>query len=113
MNIPPVVDINRLAFTIDDLQRVIPASRSQIFADVAAGRLRAVKCGRRTWVLREDLLDFLARLPPREINTSVPEVAAPPSTQATRPAAAQTPSPTPRRDAAPSTADAKEEPRKR
>ncbi len=99
MSCRSVVNLDQFAFTIDDLTQITPSSRSQIFADIAAGRLKARKSGRKTWILREDLLDFLARLPPREIKASVAEVAPPPSTQETRPAAAKTPAPTLRRDA--------------
>jgi hypothetical protein len=57
---------DQFAFSIADVLQLIPTSRSQLLVDVASGALRATKAGRRTWILRQDLLDYLSRLPARE-----------------------------------------------
>ena len=49
-----------LAYRTDEL----PFSRSKAYSEIAAGRLRAVKLGRRTLILTDDLWRYLASLPP-------------------------------------------------
>jgi hypothetical protein len=53
-----------LAYSIDEL----PIGRTKAYAEIAAGRLRAVKSGQRTLILADDLRDYLASLP-----TATPE----------------------------------------
>jgi excisionase family DNA binding protein len=52
-----------LALTIQQATLVAAASRTTIYAAVRSGRLRAVKRGRRTLILREDLVRWLEELP--------------------------------------------------
>jgi hypothetical protein len=51
------------AFSIADLVEGSPLSRSTIYAEIKAGRLKARKIGRRTLVLGEDWRLFLTSLP--------------------------------------------------
>ena len=48
MSCRSVVNLDQFAFTIDDLTQITPSSRSRIFADIAAGRLKARKSGAET-----------------------------------------------------------------
>ena len=52
-----------LALTIQQATLAAAASRTTIYAAVKSGRLRAVKRGRRTLILRPDLLRWLEELP--------------------------------------------------
>ncbi len=61
-----IINLEPLAYSLEDVLIVIPTSHSQLNLWLASGELRAVKAGRRTWVLRADLIDFLSRLPARE-----------------------------------------------
>jgi hypothetical protein len=89
-------DMNKFAFSIGELVQLIPASRAQLFADIRCGRIRAVKWHRMTWVLRADLLDYLATLPACQVTAPT----APPA-----PASTVTPSTTPSCANAPQTPD--------
>jgi len=51
------------AASIAELVRDGPLSRSKIYSEIAAGRLRAVKAGRRTLVLHHDFERYLMNLP--------------------------------------------------
>jgi len=51
------------AYSISELVRIGPLSRSKIYVEIAQGRLRAVKAGRRTLILRSDYEQYLANLP--------------------------------------------------
>ncbi len=53
----------RLAYSVGDLSEAAQIGRTKAFAEIASGRLRARKIGRRTIVLAEDLADYLAALP--------------------------------------------------
>ena len=53
----------RLAFGIDEFCKIANLGRTTLYKDIAEGRLRAVKNGRRTVILREDAMAFLAALP--------------------------------------------------
>ena len=48
-----------LAFSIAELVRIGPLSRSALYTQIGLGRLRAVKAGRRT-ILRVDYEHYLA-----------------------------------------------------
>jgi hypothetical protein len=61
-----IINLEPLAYSLEDVLIVIPTSHSQLGIWLASGELRSVKAGRRTWVLRVDLIDFLSRLPARE-----------------------------------------------
>jgi excisionase family DNA binding protein len=53
----------KLALTVEEAARALGIGRTKLFAEIAAGRLRAVKFGRRTLVPVEDARAFLASLP--------------------------------------------------
>lgn len=54
---------SRLAYPINDLAEAIGIGRSKIYAEIAAGRLRAVKIGARTVVPADAVRAYLSRLP--------------------------------------------------
>lgn len=56
-----------LAYTVDDAVLASGFSRSRIYYEIAAGRLRAVKAGKRTLVFADSLLALLKALPPAQI----------------------------------------------
>ena len=50
-----------MALAIDDLNEAAQLTRTRAFQEIAAGRLRAKKAGRRTLVLVEDLQEYHAK----------------------------------------------------
>lgn len=58
----------RGAYSPEQFQRAFALSKSTFYELVKAGRLRAVKCGRRTLITRADADAFLASLP--ELSTT-------------------------------------------
>ncbi len=48
-----------MAYSIDDVTRVAKIGKTTIFAAIRDGHLRAVKIGRRTLILAEDLKSWL------------------------------------------------------
>jgi excisionase family DNA binding protein len=57
-------DSFKLGFSIKEAATASGLSRSLLYIAIAEGKLRARKCRGRTIILREDLQEFLARLPP-------------------------------------------------
>ncbi len=55
---------SKLAYSIADVMLAADAGRSSIYRAIAAGDLRAVKRGRRTLVLADDLRAWLQALRP-------------------------------------------------
>ena len=55
--------VEKLALTILDAAAAASSSRTAIYAAIACGELRAVKRGRRTLIIAEDLRRWLANLP--------------------------------------------------
>jgi hypothetical protein len=47
------------AYDIPSLMKIIPMSRSWIYSEISAGRLRVTKAGRRTIFLVGDVADWL------------------------------------------------------
>jgi excisionase family DNA binding protein len=59
------VDLNsRIAFDVEEATQVTPFGRSHIYNEIRRGRLRAVKSGGRTLILKSDLEQYMASLPP-------------------------------------------------
>jgi hypothetical protein len=56
-------DKSSQALSIADVCRESGLGRTLIFAEIRAGKLVARKCGRRTLILKEDLLKWLQTLP--------------------------------------------------
>ncbi len=53
----------RFAYSINEISDVAPIGRTAIYDAIKRGKLRAVKNGRRTLILDQDLRAFLASLP--------------------------------------------------
>ena len=57
-------DMEPLALTISEAAKFGGPKRDKAYKEIKAGRLRAVKRGRNTLILVEDLKKYLAALPP-------------------------------------------------
>lgn len=53
-----------LTYSIEEARKVTGVGRTVLYEEIKAGRLRAVKRGRRTLILTEDLQRWLKALPP-------------------------------------------------
>jgi hypothetical protein len=73
------IDFSKFAYSIGELANKGPIRRSNIYNQIASGRLRARKIGRRTIILDEDWQAFLASTP---VMTSAKGAAAASSTTA-------------------------------
>lgn len=58
---------NKLAFQPEAAAEATGTTRTAIFGAIKAGDLKARKCGRRTLILQDDLRNWLANLPTRDI----------------------------------------------
>jgi len=58
-------DIPRAALRVSEGCRALAISRSKLYLELTAGRLRAVKCGRRTLIPVPSIKAWLEGLPPR------------------------------------------------
>jgi excisionase family DNA binding protein len=58
--------IELMAYSPQNAAAATGLSRGKIFKDIREKKLRAVKSGSRTLILRADLEAYLADLPPRE-----------------------------------------------
>jgi excisionase family DNA binding protein len=61
-----------LAYSIAQACDVACAGRTILYDEIAKGRLRAVKRGRKTLILAEDLRDWLGALPAIEAKRAAP-----------------------------------------
>lgn len=64
----PSIDSNeypRAALRVNETCRALAISRSKLYLELAAGRLRAVKCGRRTLIPTAEIKAWLEGLPAR------------------------------------------------
>ncbi|MBX9700543.1 MAG: helix-turn-helix domain-containing protein [Acetobacteraceae bacterium] len=57
------VPAEALAYTVADLQRVARIGKTRAYELIAAGQLRAMKCGSRTLICAESVRSYLASLP--------------------------------------------------
>jgi hypothetical protein len=48
--------LEKLAYAVNEINEVVPLGRTKAFSEIAAGRLKAHKIGRRTIVLAETSL---------------------------------------------------------
>ena len=55
--------MNKLAYSIPEASTVSGTGRTSIYEEIKAGRLRAVKRGRRTLILVDDLRAWMESLP--------------------------------------------------
>ena len=60
----------RLGYSIDDVIEITSLGRSSVYEEIRLGRLRSRKLGRRTLILHDDLADWLASLPVREVEAA-------------------------------------------
>jgi len=63
INEPKTYSEPQAAFTIDEVRHVLGIGRNGVYKAINEHRLRAVKLGKRTLVLRTDLDAFLKSLP--------------------------------------------------
>jgi excisionase family DNA binding protein len=64
MNHPQLPDkAEALAYRISDVPRVARIGRTRTYQLISEGKLRAVKCGRRTLIEADSLHAYLANLP--------------------------------------------------
>lgn len=61
------VQNSRGAYTILDFTQNFGISRTRAFAEIKAGRLAALKCGRRTLITQEAAEEWLHNLPARNV----------------------------------------------
>ena len=54
--------LSKPAYDIPALLEIIPMSRSLVYSEISAGKLKATKAGRRTIFLVNDVADWLADL---------------------------------------------------
>lgn len=56
--------------TIDEFCRITSAGRTKVYAEIAAGRLKALKYGRCTRITRDAMTDWISNLPNYQKNIS-------------------------------------------
>jgi excisionase family DNA binding protein len=61
----------RLAYTVADAKAATGLGTTKIYELLAAGRLQAVKAGRRTLVTGDSLRAYIASLPPAHLRTGL------------------------------------------
>ncbi len=55
--------IEKLSYSIPEAVQITGTGRSRIYQEVGQGRLRMIKCGRRSAILADDLRQWLHTLP--------------------------------------------------
>lgn len=63
----PSIDVPRAALRVSEACSALAISRSKLYLELAAGRLRAVKCGRRTLIPVTEIKAWLDGLPTRAV----------------------------------------------
>jgi len=63
-----------LAYSIPDACLIACAGRTALYVAIRSGALRAVKRGRRTLILQDDLRRWVQSLPPVAVKRSMPQV---------------------------------------
>jgi excisionase family DNA binding protein len=63
----PSIEVPRAAFRVSEACSALAISRSKLYLELAAGRLRAVKCGRRTLIPATEIKAWLDGLPARAV----------------------------------------------
>ena len=63
----PSIEIPRAALRVSEACSVLAISRSKLYLELATGRLRAVKCGRRTLIPATEIKAWLDGLPARSV----------------------------------------------
>jgi excisionase family DNA binding protein len=56
--------VEKLLYTIDEACAALAISPATIYRDLAAGKMVGRKRGHRTYIMAEDLKNYLAALPP-------------------------------------------------
>ena len=59
----PAVDLQRLAYSVDQAAKLVSISRRQLYEEIGSGRLLTKKVGKRRLVLSEDLRNWLQTRP--------------------------------------------------
>lgn len=54
---------NKIAFSVENFCSAFSIGRTALYAELKAGRLKALKCGRRTLISRAEAERWLASLP--------------------------------------------------
>jgi excisionase family DNA binding protein len=64
------VDVSPLLFSVEEACKRAQASRATLYKDIGAGKLRAVKRGRRTFIRPADLQEYVERWPELKLGSS-------------------------------------------
>ena len=60
---PGIIDYPRAALRVNEACTALSISRSKLYQELAEGRIRALKCGRRTLVPTDEITKWLNSLP--------------------------------------------------
>lgn len=62
--------LNKTAYSVSELLQLGPWSRTMVYEEIKAGRLRSTKLGRRTIFLADDVITWLEKL--RRLHPTTP-----------------------------------------